>query len=65
MPGQCPAVSATGRPCHLIEHPGNGHVDLTSGWPHPWLAPAEFRNVDLATALDPLRDAPDALKPME
>lgn len=60
---QCPAVSSGGRPCHYIAgHPCRTHVDLSSGWPHPWTTPDEnWQNRDLSTGYDPLRDAPEAL----
>lgn len=59
--GQCPEVSSSGKTCYYISgHPGRVHVDLSTGWPHSWMAAnSHWSNQDHTG--DALRDAPEAL----
>lgn len=60
--GQCPAKTKT-RICYLIDgHPGNVHLDLSSGWAQPWLPSTNQWNNKPCIPDDPLKDAPKALK---
>lgn len=63
--GGCPVRSGR-HVCFLVaDHPTSVHIDLTSGWHEPWSLPtAGWVNVP-AGPVDPLQDAPKALRNQE